>query len=375
MVGATEHGTNYAITYLLCIEIDYRNAAENTEKFTRFAEMSEQNDFYKILGIREDAPAEEIKRIYRKLARDFHPDRNKDKPGAEARFKEISEAYSVLSDDKKRRDYDQARNPLFFASETGFGRGFEPAGEQRGRSDPFGNQPFTSARGGRFYRKPDGTYVRMDPEGVGRQPFTSSRTGPVGADAGEGFVDIFSQFFGATAEKEEKRRSSRLDRHRTVKISFRRMMVGGKITLKLGAEKLGIPVPRGVEDGYKIRIRGRGNQALDGRRGDLYVTVRVSGIDGIWREGLDLHTEAKVSLFEAMTGSEGSVKIPLGKKIKVKIPAGVQPGEVLRIKGKGIETDKGTGNLLVHVRLVTPRDLTSKQKAIIAEAARKAGLK
>lgn len=339
--------------------------------------MSEQKDFYKVLGVKEDAPAAEIKTVYRKLAREFHPDRNKDKPGAEARFKEISEAYSVLSDDKKRREYDQMRKNPFFGSGGGRGPG-RPGGGGGFGSSGFGDGPFTSAGGGRFYRTADGTYVRLDSEGGGDQPFSSGSGGRGGAgrpDAGGGFSDIFSQFFGSAPEQRKRQGASGLDRKRTVKISFRRMISGGKITLKLGEEKLGIPVPRGVEDGYKIRIRGRGNLAPDGQRGDLYVTIRVTGVEGIWREGLDLHTEASVSVFEAMLGSEGSVKMPLGKKIKVKIPAGVQPGEVLRIKGKGIEADEGTGNLLVHVRVEIPRDLTSKQKSVLAETARKTGLK
>ncbi len=323
--------------------------------------MSEQKDFYKVLGVKEDAPADEIKKIYRKLARDFHPDRNKDKPGAEVRFKEISEAYTVLSDHKKRREYDQMRKNPFF--------GAGPDVRQRGGAGGFGSRPFTSASGGRFYEAADGTYVRMD----SADPFSSSGSRGA-ADPAGGLGDIFSQFFGSSVNPGKKRRPSGLDRKRTVNISFRRMIAGGKIALKLGEEKLGIPVPRGVEDGYRIRIRGRGHLTPDGQRGDLYVTIRVGTVDGIWRDGLDLHTEAKVSVIEAILGSEGSVKMPLGKKIKIKIPVGVQPGEVLRIKGKGIETDNGTGNLLVHVRVEVPRDLTAKQKSILAEAARKAGL-
>lgn len=321
--------------------------------------MSEQKDFYSTLGVAKTASPEEIKKVYRKLAREYHPDRNKDKPGAEARFKEISEAYSVLSHKKKRAEYDQMRSNPFFGRAAGPGPG-SGAGE-----------PFTSGRDSQFYRMPDGTYVRVQSDGPGRATGSGSRQDM----GGGGFSDLFSQFFGASAESGSIPRASGLDRKRTVRISFRRMIAGGKINMKIDGENLAIPIPRGVEDGYKVRIRGRGNQAPNGNRGDLYVTVRVGGVEKIHREGLDLHTEAQVSVFEAMLGTEGSVKLPLGKKIKLKIPAGVQAGEILRIKGKGIETDDGTGNLLVHIAIHIPRNLTARQKSILSEAARKTGLK
>jgi len=323
--------------------------------------MSGEKDFYKVLGVSEDVNQEEIKTVYRKLAREFHPDQNKDKPGAEERFKEISEAYSVLSDDNKRKDYDNMRLNPFFS---------QGGGPRPGASGFAGGDPFSAGRsGGRFYRTPDGTYVRMD-----------SNQGARGGmpDSDGGLSDLFSSFFSSQQPPPRpttSRKPSSLDEHKTVGISFRRMLAGGKIEFSHHGEKIRIPIPKGIEDGFKIRIKGKGKRAANGRRGNLYVTVSVANVEGIWREGNDLHTEATVGMFEAVFGSEGKIKMPLGQQIKVKIPAGVQPGEILRVKGKGIESETGTGNLFVHVRVQIPQKLSAKQKAVLSDASRKARLK
>jgi len=321
--------------------------------------MSGLKDYYKVMGVPEGATSEEIKKVYRKLAREFHPDQNKDKPGAEERFKEISEAYTVLSDVKKRKEYDeQRRNPFFSA---------------QGRSDPRHGQsgqtsdPFSAGRGGgRFYRAPDGTYVRMD---------DGQRTQSQTDDSDAGFNDIFSSFFSGGREQQKTRKNPALDRHRTIHISFRRMLAGGKIEFDHQGEKIRVSIPKGIQDGFRIRVKGKGKTASNGRSGDLYITIRVDEAPGIWREGNDLHTEAPIGMFEAVFGSDGKIKLPLGQQINVKIPAGVQPGEVLRVKGKGVETESETGSLFVHVRVMIPKNLNAKQKAALSDAARKARLK
>jgi DnaJ-class molecular chaperone len=329
--------------------------------------MSGVKDYYKVMGVQEKATPEEIKKVYRKLAREFHPDQNKDKPGAEERFKEISEAYSILSDENKRKEYDIQRQNPFFSGRGG------PGGQPGQRSQHA--DPFSAGRaGGRFYRSPDGTYVRMESSQEGRGG---------GYESDGGFSDLFSSFFAGGPQSQQQsqqqqprqRPPSSLDKQKTVNISFRRMLAGGKIEFTHQGEKIRVPIPKGIEDGFKIRIKGKGKQAANGRRGNLYVTVRVDEAPGIWREGIDLHTEAPIGMFEAVFGSDGNIKMPLGQHIKVKIPAGVQPGEVLRVRGRGIETDAGTGNLFVHIRVEIPRDLSKKQKAVLSEAARKARIK
>jgi DnaJ-class molecular chaperone len=322
--------------------------------------MSGLKDYYKVLGVPEGATSEEIKKVYRKLAREFHPDQNKDKPGAEDRFKEISEAYSVLSDEKKRKEFDEQRRNPFYSTQ---GR----SSPRQGRGGQTGD-PFSAGRGGgRFYRAPDGTYVRMDGGQTGQGQSHESDGG---------FNDLFSSFFtGGQEQQQQHRKDPALDRKRTIHISFRRMLAGGKIEFDHQGEKIRVSIPKGIEDGFRIRVKGKGTQASNGRHGNLYITIRVDEAPGIWREGNDLHTEAPIGMFEAVFGSDGKIKLPLGQQISVKIPAGVQPGEVLRVKGKGVATETETGSLFVHVRVMIPKNLNAKQKAALSDAAKKARLK
>ncbi len=309
--------------------------------------MAALKDYYQVLGVKEDASKTEIKKAYRKLAREFHPDRNKDKPGAEEQFKEVQEAYEILSDDANRRKYDRVRkNP--------FGGGFENI--------------FTSGNGGQFYQAPDGTFVRVDEPG-GRGGFTGEN--PLG-----GFGDIFSQFFGGgeTAAHETRGRT-KTDTKRTVRLSFKRMLTGGKVQIEIERKKIQVPFPKGVHDGYRVRVPGKGRIGRDGRPGDLYVTFRVKEHHDFERVGNDIHTRVSISAMDAILGVQQSVNSPYGKKIKLRLPAGVQPGEVLRVRGHGIETEKGKGNLLVHVQVEIPKDLTEEQLSTLEEAAKAAGIR
>ncbi|MCH8122040.1 MAG: J domain-containing protein [Bacteroidetes bacterium] len=309
--------------------------------------MAALKDYYRVLGVKEDAGKAEIKKVFRKLAREFHPDRNQDKPGAEERFKEVQEAYEVLSNDANRRKYDHVRkNP--------FGEGFEGM--------------FTSGRGEQFYQTPDGTFVRVDDPG-GRGGYRSE--GPLG-----GRGDIFSQFFGSgePAQREKGRRST-TDSKRTVRLSFKRMLTGGKVRIEVGGKKIQVPFPKGVHDGYRVRVPGKGRVGPDGRPGDLYITFRVTEHHDFERTGNDIHTRVSISAMDAILGVYRSVNSPYGKKIKLRLPAGVQPGEVLRVRGQGIETEKGKGNLLVHVQVEIPTNLTKEQRETLELAAKAAGIR
>ncbi len=308
--------------------------------------MAALKDYYRVLGVKEDAGKAEIKKVFRKLAREFHPDRNQDKPGAEERFKEVQEAYEVLSNDANRRKYDRVRkNP--------FGGGFEGM--------------FTSGRGEQFYQTPDGTFVRVDDPG-GRGGYRSE--GHLG-----GLGDIFSQFFGSgEPTQQEKGRRSATDTKRTVRLSFKRMLTGGKVRIEVGGKKIQVPFPKGVHDGYRVRVPGKGRVGPDGRPGDLYVTFRVTEHHDFERTGNDIHTRVSISAMDAILGVYRSVNSPYGKKIKLRLPAGVQPGEVLRVRGQGIETEKGKGNLLVHVQVEIPTNLTKEQRETLELAAKAAGI-
>lgn len=306
--------------------------------------MPAVKDYYKVLGVSENANADEIKKAYRKLAREHHPDKNPDKPGAEEKFKEIQEAYSILSDEEKRKEYDlRRRNP--FAG--GFGDGSGPGAQQRG---------------------PGEGYVHVD--------FGDSTFG----DAG-GIGDVFSQFFGGRTRGEDpfagrrRRPAQGRDVETTLQLSFQQALEGGKreVTLPDG-KTVRIDIPKGVESGFKIRLRGRGAAGPNGARGDLYVTFQVADHPKFRRDGNDLYTTVVVDAFEAIFGAKRSVRTPYGKQIKVTVPEGSQPGDRLRLRGQGVETDKTRGDLYVEIEVTIPKDLSESQKAALREAAEKAGL-
>ena len=318
--------------------------------------MAEIKDYYGVLGIGEKATKADIKKVYRKLAREYHPDRNQGKPDAEEKFKEIQEAYEVLSNDEKRQKYDRLRkNPFGGDFQGSFGG---PSG------DPF-SEMFASRGGGRFYQAPDGTYVRVEQNDPRRSGSESGS--PLG-----GLGEMFSQFFRSAEPDEPTGR--RLDRKRSIRITFKRMLEGGRIRIDLDGKKFQVPFPKGVRDGYRVRVRGQGAPGSGGQRGDLYVTFRVADHSDFIREGNDVHANVNVPALEAILGTEKDVVDPYGKKIRLHLRAGIQPGEILRVRGHGIETEREKGNLLVHVALTVPDNLTEEQRATIERAAREAGL-
>ncbi len=310
--------------------------------------MPDVKNYYDILGVAEDADAEAVKKAYRKLARRFHPDRNPDKPDAEERFKEIQEAYSVLSDEKKRKEYDRLRKNPFGA----FGGGFE------------------TGNGNRFYRAPDGTFVRFE---------TGGEPGAFGDSFG-GLGDLFSRLFGggepqADPFARQQRRSPNLDVETTVRLSFEQALRGGKTDVQLpDGETIRLTIPRGVRPGFKIRLRDRGRTAANDKRGDLYVTFDVAPHPRFRREDNDLYVTEIISVFEALLGTTRSLTNAYGNRIKLPIHPGTQPGARLRLKGQGVQTQKRTGDLYVEIEVTVPENLTDAQRAALREAAEQAGL-
>lgn len=269
-----------------------------------------EKDYYAILGVGKDASKEDIKRAYRKLAQKHHPDANPDDKQAEARFKEISEAQAILSNDEKRSEYDQIR-------------------------------AFVEAGGDRVYgfRPGGGGGVRVN----------------IGDIFGEGFEDLF----GFRGSRQAPLRGA--DFESSVALPFDEAIHGATISLSNGTR---VRVPPGVQDGARIRVAGKGQPAPPGGEpGDLYVRVSVNPHPIFTRDKSgDLRVVLPVTFPEAALGSQ--IEVPaLDGSVKVKIPAGTQSGRVLRVRGRGAPRQAGSpGDLLVEVRVEVPKKLSRKEK-------------
>lgn len=316
--------------------------------------MAQTQDYYDVLGVDRDASAEEIKKAYRKLAQKHHPDRNPDDAEAEERFKEVQEAYSVLSDPEQRKQYDRGgQNP--------FGR----RGPAEGH--PFGNgqNPFGS-----------GARVRFEQRGRGGEPSGDFFGG------GGGLNDLFGQFFGGGGRRSDasgpqrRRGQGTRDTETTLRLSFAQALHGGPAEVRLpGGETVRIKIPKGARPGMKIRLRGRGTADPAGRRADLYVTFRVDDHPRFTRRGDDLYVSEQIGAFDALLGVERSVENAYGQRIRLRIRPGTQPGETLRLKEQGVQTKSGTGDLYVEIDVTVPEDLTKKQRKILRQAAQEAKLR
>ena len=313
-------------------------------------------DFYDALGVTRTASADEIQRAYRKLARTYHPDVNKE-PGAEDRFKEVSEAYDVLSDPETRQRYD-AFGPSFRRVPEGVDPGTWHAAQQQG------NEPraSTGPRGG--------TWTTVDDGDV----FT--RFGGDMADID--IDDLFGDFFrgssrGRGARSAGPRRGA--DAEAEVPISVEEAYAGAlrKVTLEGsgGTWTLEVTIPAGVVDGQRIRLKGQGGPgAAGGEQGDLYLVVRITPDRRYRLDGRDVIVELPVSPWEAALGAKVPVYIP-GGEAKVSVPAGSSSGRRLRLKGKGLPNPKDEpGDLYAEVKIMVPRRVDKQEKELFEELAR-----
>ena len=310
--------------------------------------MARSKNYYSILGVDEKATTDQIKKRFRLLARQYHPDRNPDRPDAEERFKAIQEAYDVLSNDEKRKAYD------------------------RRRKQPYGGG-FQSANGDSFHKTSDGTYVRYQRPPNAEDDFFGN------GDDNSGFSNIFNRIFGAEqkpppTERKKGRRRSSLDVSTRLRLSLEQALMGGKTEISLPhGEVIRINIPKGVETGFKIRLKGRGEVGATST-GDLYVTFEVEPHSYYRRRGNDLHITAKINPIEAIIGITRNVMSAYGNRIKLKIPAGTQHGTKLRLRGQGVQKSQETGDMYVQIEIHTPEGLSQDQINIIKEAAKKARL-
>jgi len=324
--------------------------------------MPETKDLYDVLGVDEDASKEEIKKAYRTLARKHHPDRNPDDPNAEEKFKKIQKAYSILSDEEKRQQYDAQRR---FGG-GGFG------GPNGGRGS------WSQGSGGPEIRFEQGNFDDVFGRGGGLGDIFESFFGGRGGSGATRGQDPFRQQRGGQRRgrgRQRSRQPSGQDIETTLRLSFEEALEGGRKQVELPTgESIRLKIPDGVRDGTKIRLRGRGQAGPTGERGDLYVTFDVGDHPRFRRKGDDIHLTETVDVFEALFGTERRIPTPYGQRIKVTIPAGTQPGEKLRLRGQGVKTDDRQGDLYVEVDVEVPTDLTDEQRTILREAADEAGL-
>ena len=298
-----------------------------------------EKDFYAVLGVPKDADAAAIKKAYRKLARQLHPDQNPGDAKAEARFKDIGEAYAVLSDPEQRQQYDQLRA---MAGGARFRAGGAPGGGgAAGFEDLFGGM-FGGANG-------PGARVRY------------STSGP-GAGAG-GFEDILGGLFGGGGFTQQRGPQPGADLTATTTLPFRTAVEGSTVSLSVEGRTVNARVPAGVRDGQKIRLRGKGRPGERGAPdGDLVITVHVEPHPVFTADGQNLRVTVPVSFDEAALGATVDVPVLDGSTVRVKVPAGTPSGRTLRVKGRGISTSKGTGDLLVTVQVVVPQRLSDAAK-------------
>ncbi|HVP07444.1 MAG TPA: DnaJ C-terminal domain-containing protein [Candidatus Acidoferrum sp.] len=304
-------------------------------------------DFYEVLGVNENASQEEIKKQFRKLAKKYHPDRNKGDKTAEAKFKEISEANETLSDPKKKAEYDQLR-----------------------KYGAFAGGPF-QAQGG---QGPSGFDFSNFGTGDGRTRVHVSGFGDV-SDM-EGWDDILQSLLGRTGRSrfdfgreshEVPRRGNDLTSE--LSISFLESIKGTTRMLSLGKgrSRLRVKIPSGIEDGGKIRLAGQGEPGLyGGPNGDILITVRVMPDQQFTRKGNDIYSSVEISFVEAIKGCKKNVST-LTKTVALTIPPGTQPGTILRLKGQGLSVNGVQGDQYVEIKVSIPKDLTEKQRKLLED--------
>jgi curved DNA-binding protein len=307
-------------------------------------------DYYSILGVSKSASADDIKRAFRKLARKYHPDVNPGDSNAEAKFKEISEAYEVLSDNDKRRKYDQFgrywqqadRGAAYGGNAADFG-GFDFS--NYGSFDEFINELL-----GRF-----GTGGFGGPTGRAPGGYTSYRTSPRGG----GFGTDFSGF-GAGAPT-----SQSFDQEANISLSLSEAFHGTQKRLKIGNDEVEVRIPAGAKQGTKVRLRGKGQlNPYTKQRGDIYLIVNLLPHNIFQFEGDNLLCEVPITPDEAVLGGKISVPTPDGS-VTMNLPPGVKSGQSLRLRGKGWPSPKGgRGDQLVRVVITPPKSLSDQERQL-----------
>ena len=276
-----------------------------------------EKDLYAILGVKKSDSPDAIKKQYRKLARELHPDKTKGDKKLEERFKDVSEAYEVLSDDKKKAEYDEMRDAL-----------------KSGRMPRGGSNPQGGFQQGGFQQGGD-------------------------------FNDIFGDLFGGGGRRGPRKGQ---DLQTQTTISFRDSIYGSEITIRTGAEPFTTRIPAGIKDGAKIKLKGRGAQG-DGGPGDLFVVVHVTPHPLFKRDENNLLMTLPVTFTEAALGADIAVPTLGGDDVKVRLAPGTPNGKKLKIKGQGISRNHEQGDLILTIDVQVPQRVDGKAKKALEEFA------
>ena len=285
-----------------------------------------EKDYYKILGVSKDADAAAIKKSYRKLAKDLHPDKNSGDKKIEEKFKAVSEAYDVVSDPKRRAEYDEARR---------YGAGSPMGGARRG----------PQGRPGGF---PGGQNVNAED-----------------IFGGGDLSDIFGGLFGGARQRGPRKGA---DLETSVTISFEDSIHGVTLPLRLSAGNISARLPAGVKNDQRIRLAGKGQAGEPGApAGDLFINVAVSPHAVFGRDGDNLTVIVPIRFEEAVNGADIKVPVLDGPAVTIRIPAGTKTGAKFRARGKGVVRSEKSGDLIVSVDIAVPSELSPAAKKALAE--------
>lgn len=321
-----------------------------------------ERDYYEILGVPRTASADEIKKAYRKLAKQYHPDRNPGNKSAESRFREVQAAYDVLGDPQKRKNYDQWGH-------AGAGAGAAPGGASGWRAGPGGERVYTWRSGG-------GPDIPIEDLEDLFGAFAQARQGRAGGGG------IFEELFGGRRARRRHPGAGPAeppagrDIEHQVELTFDQAIRGTTLDLRLSpvggqgsAETISVRIPPGVADGQRIRVKGKGLPGGFGvPPGDLYIVARVAPHPYFRRVENDIYLDLPLTITEATLGAKVQIPTLQGRTV-LTVPPGTASGAKLRLKGQGVKPAGGKppGDQYVVVRIVPPKNLTPRQRELLEE--------
>ncbi len=316
-----------------------------------------KRDYYDILGVSRDASQKDIKKAYRKLAAKYHPDKNPDDKEAENKFKEVGEAYDVLSDPEKRKMYDR------------FGHDWKRYQQAGASAEDFGGwQQARGANGGHYQR------VNFNVEDL-----FGGGSGQRGG--GSPFSSIFEQFVGGGRgqqgsqqfHRQQQQAQKGQDVEANLQIRLREAYHGGSRKVNIRGEQVKVKIPKGIRDGKRIRLKGKGRPGgRGGSHGDLYLKIKIRPEENYERRGDDLYYTHDIDLYTAVLGGKTYVPTMEGNKVKLQIPPETQNGKLFRLGGLGMPNFKNNdkhGDLYVRTNVKIPGNLSSKEKEKFKELA------